>query len=845
MEQTNTISYATRSTEETLQEFKSSRDGLTQNQAAERLRQHGFNELNHQEITWWKMLLHQLPSSFNYLLGSAAIIAFLVTGDWFEGCLIVLIIICNNLLSFYQEYKASRSLALLKALLRAHDRVIRDGQTTSVESRTIVPGDIVLLEPGDIVPADLRVIASEGLLIDESSLTGETVAVAKSSDRATQVSENHPAPNICFAGTTVVAGKAIGLVIATGLTSSLGQMATLIAQTERESTFTKNINKFSKFIVHMVVITFVLMYIAHLVVKRVHPAYFFDPDYLIFFISLAVTIVPEMLPSVITISLARGAQKMAENKVVVKRLTAIEDLGSIDILCTDKTGTLTENILTLADIYTTEKDALLKYALLSASNGPSKKSGGSFDDAIISYCEQNGVQQQPGYTKITDIPFEPARRRSSVLIEGNGDYYLIVRGAYEELLKSSVGITEDKIQDMVRWVAQQGSKGCRVVGIAVKKFSQKPSDLKAAEENLTWYGLISFVDPIKKSTFEAVTQARALGLRIKILTGDSPEVAGYVGEQIKLIGVVQEVMTGEVFAQRSSEEKRNIVERHTIFARISPQQKLEIIKLLQEKYEVGFLGDGINDAPALKAANVAIVVQGASDIAQEAADIVLLKKSLMVIINGIVQGRTIFANTVKYIKTSLTGSFGHFYAVAISSLFVDYVPMLPLQILLMNILSDIPLLAISTDTVEISELKEPKQYNIREIAFVTTFFGLLSSLFDFLVFITVMPCGEQRLQTVWFIESLITETCFLTVFRSKLPLFKARPPSNTLIYMMIFVVALGIAIPFIPFMQTMFGFVTPYGRELGFLGLLAIAYIITMEYAKMLYYRLMNGKKAH
>lgn len=284
------------------------------------------------------------------------------------------------------------------------------------------------------------------------------------------------------------------------------------------------------------------------------------------------------------------------------------------------------------------------------------------------------------------------------------------------------------------------------------------------------------------------------------------------------------------------------MEKYAIFARIAPQQKLEIIKLLQEKYEVGFLGDGINDAPALKAANVALVVQGASDIAQEAADIVLLKKSLMVIINGIVQGRTIFANTVKYIKSSLTGSFGHFYAVAISSLFVDYVPMLPLQILLMNILTDLPLLAISTDNVEISELKEPKQYNIREIAFVTTFFGLLSSIFDFLVFIMFMPCGEYRLQTVWFIESLITESCFLTVFRTKLPLFKARRPSNMLSFMMIFVIALGVAIPFMPWAQKIFGFVAPRASELGFLAGLAVAYMITMEYAKMLYYRFMNGR---
>lgn len=805
--------------------------GLTTEQAQKLLQQHGPNDITHTEISWHKLLLTQFFNPFNALLFCAAAIAFFLTGNHFEGALIIAIIGFNSFLSFFQEYKASRSLALLKAYLVHHEDVMRDGVVTKIDVRLLVPGDVVLLEPGDIIPADMQVTESQGLQIDESSLTGESQSVAKSTESGF---------NALSAGTTVVAGKATATVTATGVRSALGKLAGLLAGTERVSTFAKNMKSFTRFIIQIVVVTLVVMFVAHTIIKGPSKPYFIDLDYLIFFIALAVTIVPEMLPSVITVSLSRGAQQLAKHKVVVKRLSAIEDLGSINILCTDKTGTLTENQMTVADVTGVDKQDLLLHALLSCANGNGKKSVTSFDDAIKAYCEPAMHQQVQEFTHVGAVPFEPARRRASVVVKSPQGYRLIVRGAYEELIKESKNLTSAQVQEISRWVGSAGRQGQRVVAITTKEFSELPQNLVAAERDMTWLGLLSFIDPIKKSTFEAITQARQLGVQIKILTGDSPEVAGYVGIQTGLVTDAAQIMTGDLFDQLAVSEKESAVVNSVIFARIAPQQKLEIVRILQKTHEVGFLGDGINDAPALKAANVGIVVQGAADIAQEAADIVLLKKSLMVIVSGIAQGRTIFANTIKYIKVNLTGGFGHFYAVAIASLFVDFVPMLPLQILLMNILTDFPLLAISTDRVDLEELKEPKQYNVREIAFVTTFFGLISSLFDFIVFVHFVPMGAGRLQTCWFMASLLTESCFVGVIRSKLPIWRAVRPSWQLLLLLVVVATAGLLMPLIPWLRELFEFVQPDRADFIFILFLACAYIVTMEYAKRFYYRFLN-----
>ncbi len=843
--------YATQTIAAVLAHFGTQPEGLSEYEARQRLRKVGYNEISQKEEAWWHLVIRQINCSFTYLLLGASGIAYFVTQDSLEATIIMIIVLINTALGFFQEYRASRALQYLKSFIVSKTHVLRANTVITVLTRELVPGDIILLEAGDIIPADVRIIESHGFQVDESALTGETIAVAKSSAPMAQEPE-HPyqATNMCFASTTVLSGSAHAVIVATGSEMVVGSIAQLLSESKRESLFAKNINAFSRFIAWMVVIASILTIGMHVIVRG---APLFDPEYWIYVLALAVIIVPELLPTVVALSLSQGAMELARRKVIVKRLTAIEDLGSIDILCTDKTGTLTENKLTLVETYEIEKQ-LLKYACLFANHtceGRSAQGQSSnaspFDDAIMAYTDDDAQKYACSYRPSLFVPFEPERRRSSAVFHNptNNTYLLVVWGGHEELLKHSNNISESQADEMQKFVMRQGEQGRRVIGIAIRHLTAEPSDVRTAEENLTFAGLLSFVDPIKASTYTAIKGAQELGLKIKILTGDSPEVAGYVGVQIGLCQSIGQVMMGDVFAKLGDTEKLDAVKRFAIFARVSPHQKYEIIKLLQSQgFHVGFMGDGINDAPALHAAHVAMVVDGATDIAREAADIVLLKKSLCVIIDGIHYGRTIFANTVKYIKVSLAGSFGNFYAMSIISLFVDYLPILPIQILLLNILSDIPLLALSTDYVEPAELKEPKQYSLRDIAMFTTGMGLFSSLFDFSLFLWFRQFGVEILRTCWFVGSILSEAIFLMVVRSRKPIWRAVGPSRALLIPLILSLTLTLALPSMGWGQRFFKFVPLNWQLLQYFVIFGAVYFVAIEVAKRMYYRFVIGDAA-
>ncbi len=844
--------YATQSIEQVLSDLETQREGLKDADVTKRLKQYGYNEIVQKTEGWFQLALRQFNCSFVYLLLGAAAIAFFVTRDMLEAGIILVIVAINALLGFFQEYKASRALLYLKNFIVSKTHALRDETVIVIPTRELVPGDIIILEAGDIIPADVRIIQSHGFQVDESALTGETIAVAKT-NAAMQQEPKQPyqAVNLCFASTTVISGSAHAVVLATGSRMELGTIAKTLSESKRESLFTQNINRFSRFIAWMVIVASILTIGMHVVVRG---APLFDPEYWIYVLALAVVIVPELLPTVVALSLSQGAMELARRKVIVKRLTAIEDLGSIDILCTDKTGTLTENKLTLVDKYEvgSTQNSLLNYACLFANHSCAGRStegqssnASPFDDAIMAHAANASKEFACTHQPVAFIPFEPDRRRSSELFHNpvTDSYILIVWGGHEELLKHTNNISQQQSEDIQRFVFHQGEEGRRVIGIAIREFATKPDDVRAAEESLTFVGLLSFVDPIKSSTFSAIKSAQELGIKIKILTGDSPEVAGYVGVQVGLCKSIQDVMMGDIFAELSEREKTEAVQDYAIFARVSPHQKYEIIKLLQSHGKhVGFMGDGINDAPALHAAHVAMVVEGAADIAREAADIVLLKKSLHVIIDGIHHGRTIFANTIKYIKVSLSGSFGNFYAMAIVSLFVDYLPILPIQILLLNILSDIPLLALSTDYVEPSELKEPKQYSLKDIAMFTTGMGMFSSLFDFSLFLWFSQFGVATLRTCWFVGSMLSEGIFLLVVRSNKPFWRAVPPSRTLLTPLILSVIITLGLPFTSWGQEFFQFVPLNWQLLRYFGIFCIVYLVAIESAKRLYLRIVNGK---
>jgi Mg2+-importing ATPase len=504
---------------------------------------------------------------------------------------------------------------------------------------------------------------------------------------------------------------------------------------------------------------------------------------------------------------------------------------------------LTENQLQVAEIFATDQQntAFLACAAFSEESRKEKRPNNAFDLALWAYCKKKKLKFET-LERLAQAAFDPDRRRNSVMIEIDNGVKLIVRGASEKIIELCRNVNEKKRRELEKWIADQGYRGRRVIAIASKRLTnQNHLDIIKEENDLRFEGLISFVDPIKKSTRATLLKSRALGLQIKILTGDSREVAGAVAYQVGICNSVKEVITGDEFERLTLKQKKDVLDKYAVFARVSPKQKFDIIKLLQEEKQVGFLGEGINDAPALKLANVALVVEGGADVAREAADIILLNRSLSVIIDGIKQGREVFANTVKYIKATLGSNFGNFYAIAAASFLIDFLPMLPLQILLLNLLSDFPMIAIATDNLDPSELKKPKAYNIRDIALTSSIFGAVSALFDFACFALFFRLGPKILQTNWFIESILTELVFLFSIRTRFVFWRGRRPSSPLLILTLAAMIITLAIPFVPVMREIFKFTAPTGSDLMIIFGLVITYFIVTEIIKVFYRKFFNN----
>jgi len=816
----------------------SAKKGLSEKLILNLRKQFGWNQLKSEQIKWWHILLRQFQSSFVYLLLVATLIVF-VLGEYIEASMILLFILIDTGLGFYQEYHSEKTVKLLKKFINPTVKVRRGGKEIVIESHELVPGDLITIETGDLIPADIRFIAENNLIIDESILTGESVQVRKIiTPLAKPVTEIYQAENIGFCGTHVVCGQGQGLVIATGNNLIISEISRLTQETARVSSFEKGVGKLSNFILKITLATLLFVVIANLIIKGPRVDFY---QLIIFAIALAVSIIPEALPVVMTFSLSRGAARLAKNKVVVKRLSAVEDLGGIDILCTDKTGTITENNLAVVDVFNAGSNSALFYSAIASSViNKIKQANNSFDLAIYKKISNQEKENIKKVKRIAELPFDPDRRRNSILVEYQDKKELIVRGAAESILAicSQVSVDRKKIN---QWLIEEGKKGRRVLAVAAKKINNGKAEYDiTAEEQLEFIGLISFVDPIKKTTFEAVKKAQKMGVQIKIITGDSVEVAGAVGKEIGLIKDSQDVITGEELDKLNEATKIAMVKKYNVFARVSPQQKYNIIKLLENGNEVGFLGEGINDAPALKIANVSLVVSGASDIARDAADIILLNKSLLTIINGISEGRQIFANTVKYIKITLISNFGNFFAVASASLIIDFLPMLPLQILLLNLLSDFPMIAIASDNVDEQELKKPKAYNIKEIALIATVLGLISTIFDFMFFAIFYRLGPGILQTNWFIGSILTELILIYSIRTKLVFFKAKRPGWLITCLTAGAALITIIIPFTKIGHQIFKFISPDFNHLLTIFIIVIAYFGLTELVKHKYYGFVN-----
>ena len=823
--------------------------GLSPEEALKRSEVYGSNEIKGKHQYWWEIFIRQFSSPFIYLLVAAAFLSFLFK-EYFDAFMILMFVLINSILGFYQEFKSAQTLKLLKKYMVHRALVVRGGKEEIIQSTELVPGDIVIIDEGDIIQADMRIFQENNFFVNESVLSGESEPVKKNcSSLPIPAQQIYQANNIGFSGTTAVSGRGYGIVFAIGMDTVIGDIAQLSSETAHISSFEKGLSQFSSLILKIIFATLFVLFFLNLIIKGENVNII---EFFIFIIALAVSVIPEALPLVTTFSLSRGAMRLAKQKVVVKRLSSIEDLGSIEILCTDKTGTITENTLTIDDIYPFpntlgENRAMetLLYGNLALSMEKIRKHqpNNAFDLALQDRMPENLKARMHEYARIRQIPFDPERRRNCVVVKAKACHELIVRGAPEEIFKICSNINSKHLEDLQEWLKQSGLEGKRVIAIGKKEIQYNDAmDISDYEKEISLIGLISFIDPLKHSAIQAIKKAKNLGVKVKILTGDNAHVAGAGAHKIGISVTVADVISGDELDAMNIDKQIATVENCNVFARVTPQQKYKIIQILEKNYSVGFLGEGINDAPALKVANVSIVVHDAADIAKDASDIILLKKSLEVIIDGIEEGRRVFANTMKYIKATLTSNFGNFYAVAISSLFISYLPMLPLQILLLNLLSDFPMIAIATDNVDAEELKKPKSYNIKSIAIMASVFGIISTFFDFVFFGMFYSISPQVLQTNWFIGSILTELVLIFSIRTHFVFYRAKAPSRIIMFLSIVAVLITISIPFTRVGQEIFKFNRPSAYHLFLIALIVISYFIVTESAKVIYYKYSKNK---
>ncbi|MFH0869711.1 MAG: magnesium-translocating P-type ATPase [archaeon] len=840
------------SIKELLEHFKTSERGLSSSEALERQKSYGTNELLHKDKKHGLgIFLAQFKNPLvSVLVGASIITAFL--GNTLEALVILGIVLLNAILGFIQEYKAEKTLRELKRYIMVEGKVLRDGEIVKVDAKDLVPGDIVHLNIGDIIPADVRLIHVDDMTTDESSLTGESLPVIK---RITVVSEARSLPqylhNIAFSETTVASGSGFGVVIATGEKTFFGRIAAHLKQKEPESEFQRSIREFGNFTLKIILAMTVFIFLANaLLGKGVL-------DSFLFAIALAVGITPEVLPIIMTITLSSGALKMSKQKVVVKSLGAVEDLGNIDTLCCDKTGTLTEGALSLheyADLDGKKDDKLVLYGLLcNSARGTAE--GRNFSNPIDkAIWESDKVKAlEPlilKYAILDENDFDFERMRMSVNVSFSHDKrsLLIAKGAPESILKvCGFAVIKGKKRRLNKAVRQSIEKriidyeehGYRVIAVAEKSTKKKEAD-KYQEHDMTMLGFLLFLDPPKESARETLALMKSLSINIKIMTGDSPVITRKICTDVGLEIINGRIITGDELDKLDPAEFYSYANKFNVFARVTPEQKHNIVKSLTEAGRiVGFLGDGINDAPALKAADVGITVDSAAGIAKDASDIILLRKSLNVLADGIKEGRKTFGNINKYIMNTVSANYGNMITVAASSLFLKFIPMLPSQILLNNFISDIPQLTIATDNVDSYFLRKPKKWDIKMISKFMIFFGLISTFFDlaliaFLLLIFKAP--PELFRTAWFVESSISEIIVTFAIRSRMPFYKSRP-SKWLILSSVLCIALVFGMTYLTVGRAVFEFIAmPWAIVSLVVGVL-VTYFITAEIAKRYFFK--------
>jgi len=806
--------------------------GLTSQEAAERLQQCGYNnpapaERRSAVLDFIRLFLSPLVLILLIAAGSAAFL-----GDVTDAGIIFAIVLLSNTLDFTQTHKSQKAVAQLQQRVAATATVLRDGKAQEIRRADVVPGDVMRLSAGDVVPADARLLESRDLYVQQAALTGESLPVEKQA-RGEEVSAKPDAENMVFLGTSVVSGTASALVVATGAKTSFGDIAARLASRSAPTSFDQGLKDFSLLITRTVFVLVLFLVVVSLA-RHQNPL-----QSLLFAVALAVGLTPEFLPMIVSVTLAKGARAMAKKKVIVKHLSAIQNFGSIDVLCSDKTGTLTSGNMALdrsLDPFGEPSKRVFTLAWLNSRFETGIRS--PLDTAI-----QQGLEPEDavGYEKRDEIPYDFERRRLSIVVERQSRRLLITKGAAEGILERSVAYEangrtaplDPTALDRCRKTSDGLSReGFRVLAVAYTEIEVRPDYSAADEKNLTLAGFLTFSDPPLPDAAESLAALQRDGVRVKIITGDGDLVTAHVCSQVGLDA--GKIVLGDELDQMTDTALGHVAEQTTVFARVSPAQKNRILLALKHRgHVVGYIGDGINDAPSLHAAEVGISVSSAVDVAREAADIILVEPGLDVLASGILEGRKAFGNVMKYLLMGTSSNFGNMFSMTGASLFLPFLPMLPTQILLNNFMYDVSQITIPTDDVDDDFLRKPRHWDISLIRNFMVLIGPISSIFDFLTFWVMLRffnAGQALFHTGWFVESLATQTLVIFIIRTAGNPLKSRP-SRALAITTLTIVAAGLLLPYSALAGPL-GFVPLPGAYFAYLIASTLAYLVLVEFGK-------------
>ncbi len=818
--------------------------GLNEDEVEKRLERWGPNAVAKEEgHTRLALLRKALLNPLVVLLTLLATLSFF-TGDARAGVVMGLMVVLGVSLRFVQEARADSAARSLRAMIKVTATALRDGAAREVPLADLVPGDIVNLAAGDMIPADVRLLSAKDLFVVQASLTGESLPVEKFDMAEAAVGASTlELKNLCFLGTSVESGTGSAVVVSTGERTYLGSLAEAMVTQHAETAFDKGVSRFTWLMLRFMAVMVPLVFVINGLTKHDWKEAFF------FALAVAVGMTPEMLPMIVTVCLSKGAMVLSRKKVIVKRLSSIQNFGAMDVLCTDKTGTLTADHVVLerhCDVQLEEDEEVLALAYLNSHFQTGLKN--ILDRAILAHTELHDQVHAPEHVKIDEIPFDFSRRLMSVIVaRPDGLHRLVCKGAPEEVFRrcsrfeyggDELPMERVLMDDLRIEYEKLSADGFRVLAIAYRDFTDRKSYSKDDETDLVLRGYVAFFDPPKDSAGPAIQALHQHGVSVKVLTGDNDAVTKKV---CKDVGIpVGNVLIGTQVEAMSDADLDKVVESTTLFARLAPGHKQRVVTSLQRKgHVVGFLGDGINDGPALRAADVGISVDSAADIAKESADLILLEKSLMVLEEGILEGRKVFANILKYIRMGASSSFGNMFSVVGASAFLPFVPMAPMQILTNNLLYDFSQVPIPTDDVDPDQIARPRPWSMDQIAKFILFIGPCSSLFDYTTYLIMWfvfkasdPSRAALFQTGWFVESLLTQTLIIHIIRTnRIPFLQGRA-SWTLSLTTLGIMAIGVALPFSPFASALgFAALPPLYWPLLFVTL--ICYVVVTQLVKM------------